>query len=269
MAAKAHRPRICKSCKRETDRSAFYDANGAPNPRGRFCRDCHETAELEDARATIANAESATRKSRIIFGKWWRHYAAPDAFTFYLYHERNICPYCGIRLPRLSVYKSSGPPHFDRPHLDHMDPLTRGGEDSIRNAVYCCGTCNYAKGRRLFTAWLASLAPEYQELSRRLYIEKHGHTPEEFVPGERQARSGGGIELPCGTLIDTAEKMSKTEDELLREYPTPTVSGPPRDYLVRFFGGKPPEPDQEIIITVSDQQVDAIISRFKKKNRRK
>jgi hypothetical protein len=150
-----------------------------------------------------------------------------------------------------------------------MDPLTRGGEDSIRNAVYCCGTCNHAKARRLFMVWLELLAPQYRELSRQIYIEKHGHTPEEFVPGEPQARTGGGIELPHGVFIDTDATMRMTEGDLLREYPTPAVSGPPRDYLVRFFGGEPPEPDPEITITVSEEQLLRILSPIQKKKLRK
>ena len=220
--------RFCKDCKRETDSSAFYNSMGEPNPRGWFCRDCYEAREREQARALIESEEAAAGKFHIMFGRWWRHYAYPDAFIFTLYRERDFCPYCGTCLPPLFVNKSSpGPPYPNRPHLDHMDPIARGGEDSIRNAVYVCGKCNYSKRNKLFLAWLESLTPQYQELSRQIYIEKHGHDPEAFVPGESGGRMGGiGIEL------------YQMDEELRAESPTPMVSGPPRIYLAKLFASK-------------------------------
>jgi 5-methylcytosine-specific restriction endonuclease McrA len=227
MSLSRKRARFCKDCKKETDGSAFYDSMGELNPRGRFCRDCYETREREQARALTESEEAAAGKFRIMFGHWWKHYAYPYAFIFTLYSERDFCPYCGTCLPPLFVNKTSRPPYLDRPHLDHMDPLARGGEDSIRNAVYCCGPCNHAKRNRLFLAWLESLAPQFRELSRQIYIDKHEHDPEEFVPGEPQDRMGGvGIEL------------DQTDDELRAEYPTPIESGPPRSYLARLLANK-------------------------------
>ena len=222
------RARICKGCQSETDRSAFYDTTGELNPRGRFCRDCYEARRREEERAAIAFEKAAARKFRIMFGRWWKHYAYPDAFIFSLYRERDFCPYCGIRLPALFVNKSSaGPPYLSRPHVDHMDPIARGGEDSIRNAVYICGSCNYAKRDSLFVDWIQSLAPQCRELSRQIYIEKHGHDPEAFVPGESKGRMGGiGIEL------------DQTDEELRAQYPTPMVSGPPRSYLANHAQGR-------------------------------
>lgn len=56
-----------------------------------------------------------------------------------------------------------------------MDPLSSGGEDSIRNAVYVCETCNLSKRNRLFIEWLGLLEPGLRPITRHAYIDKHGH----------------------------------------------------------------------------------------------
>ena len=68
-------------------------------------------------------------------------------------------------------------------HIDHMDPLNNGGQDSIRNAVYVCKSCNMEKSDTPFVLWLERLPPENKKVSREIYIEKHGHQPEDFEPG--------------------------------------------------------------------------------------
>ena len=47
------------------------------------------------------------------------------------------CLYCGI----------------PSEHLDHVIPLSRGGDHSIGNLVGACGPCNLSKGSRTVTEW--------------------------------------------------------------------------------------------------------------------
>jgi hypothetical protein len=50
--------------------------------------------------------------------------------------ERNSeCPYCAVTLD-------------DRAHLDHIQPVQRGGPSEFWNMVYACIPCNHAKGNR-------------------------------------------------------------------------------------------------------------------------
>jgi hypothetical protein len=120
-----------------------------------------------------------------------------------------------------------------------MDPLSKGGEDSIRNAVYVCEACNRKKRGMLFVNWLQTLEPEYRKLAHDIYRDKHEHEPEEFRQGPPSARDAGGwVELDLN------------EDELRELYPKPVVDGPPCN--------------QNVIaeISVSDEFMESMVRRI-------
>lgn len=50
------------------------------------------------------------------------------------------CCYCGSRAA----------------HLDHVHPLSRGGEDVESNIVPACAACNLSKGAKTLAEWVAS-----------------------------------------------------------------------------------------------------------------
>jgi hypothetical protein len=165
---------------------------------------------------TLADEVAKARKLEIIFGPWWRHYAVPYEFLATLYLDRSTCPYCGGPLGLHALFTQDGVAKDASAHLDHMDLLSRGGEDSIRNAAYVCSGCNLAKGRLLFVDWLEKLYPPYRERARQFYEDKHGHAPEAFHPGAKQPR----LTLP-------RYELSFDEGVLLKLFPKPIVSGPP------------------------------------------
>lgn len=168
---------------------------------------------MTEALGSLLEAEqSKARKLEIIFGPWWRHYAVPYEFRWTLFAERRECPYCGQPLADPALSEAA----FGDPHLDHMDPLALGGEDSIRNTVYVCAACNMAKGRRSFSVWLGQLTPQYSELARQIYTAKHGHAPELFIPKTRSQR----LTLP-------RVELQYSEAVLRRLFPKPIVDGPP------------------------------------------
>lgn len=41
--------------------------------------------------------------------------------------------------------------------LDHVTPITRGGQHALTNACVCCKTCNSSKGNRLIDEWIGSM----------------------------------------------------------------------------------------------------------------
>ena len=166
--------------------------------------------------ALLAEENTKIRKLQIIFGEWWRHYATPYEFRWTLYFELAACPYCGATR-HLTLAENPADNGSWTGHLDHMDALSRGGEDSIRNAVYVCAHCNLAKGNRLFLTWLATLAPDWRDRARALYESKHGHPPEAFQSGTRQAR-----------LVLPRHELQFDESVLRRLFPKPIVNGPPR-----------------------------------------
>lgn len=172
------------------------------------------------AKVLSTEAEKAQKLS-IIFGPWWRHYAVPYEFVATLYCERDFCLYCGGQLGSISLL-GAGVDISHLAHLDHMDPLFRGGEESIRNAVYCCEKCNISKGRRLFTEWMSSLEEPHRSLAANIYEAKHGHPARDFAVGTRQIRlTRPRYEL--GLDIRVIQKL----------FPKPIVSGPPHRSLSR------------------------------------
>jgi len=209
----------CRRCGEIKLKDLFVDVSGIKNPRGGYCLECHLIRDKELKEKAKEENKSKLRKLKIIYGKWWRHYCLPLEFSDDLYSERDYCPYCGNQLP----------PHYlgnhpelgtfrGRAHLDHMDPLELGGEDSIRNVVYVCDKCNYKKGKQPFTKWIKKLNPKYSEISRKIYESKHGHAPENFVSGDPNERCDG-----------IAGELCIDEDELRKMYPAPMVSGPPEN----------------------------------------
>ena len=72
-----------------------------------------------------------------------------------------------------------------------MDPLSRGGEDSLRNVVYCCSSCNSKKKNKLFTQWLSELPVAFRIRCRQIYEFKHQHSPEAFVSEGSESRTEG------------------------------------------------------------------------------
>lgn len=216
--------RKCRRCGELKPKSQFVDVYGESNPKGWFCANCHLVRVAQWQEKAKAEKESKLRKLNIIYGEWWRHYCLPREFAEDIYDERDFCLYCGNKLP--PMYLGTDPElgtFRGRAHLDHMDPLELGGEDSIRNVVYICDNCNYRKGRRSFLDWIALLIPKYKKLSREVYEEKHGHPPEEFESGEPTPRCDG-----------VYYELGLSEERLREIYPEPIVNGPPKSCVLTF-----------------------------------
>jgi 5-methylcytosine-specific restriction endonuclease McrA len=205
--------RQCRRCKKTLSAKSFVDVSGKANQRGYYCQDCHQERVQEWHLAALQEEKSYISKLKIVYGDYWQHYASPEDFHTSLRDERDFCPYCGTTFSDVVPEKFTQQPI----HLDHMDPLERGGEHSTRNVVYCCGPCNIAKGKRSFVDWTKLLRLEFQELSQLIYREKHGHSPERFVEGCNWGRGTRDLEFT----------ICQTEEELRKQFPKPKVDYPP------------------------------------------
>jgi 5-methylcytosine-specific restriction endonuclease McrA len=172
--------KLCPLCKTSKPTSFFVDASGKQNTKGKYCFDCLKEQQSMAQAKQLKEEQSYILRLKRAYGEDWIMHAFPHQFQTILFTERDSCPYCGMKLKK------------DSSHLDHMDPLELGGEDSIRNAVYCCVSCNARKGAKPFLSWLNELAPAQRKLSRTIYIEKHNQSPEEFVPGSPTTRTSDG-----------------------------------------------------------------------------
>lgn len=207
----------CRRCSQVKVIAEFVDDSGARNPRGRYCAPCHLEREKEWHEHAREEEQAKVPKLKIIYGKYWKHYALPHDFSFTLREERDFCPYCGDSLPSQNLgLDNPSDPFRGRPHIDHMDPLCSGGENSTRNTVYICDKCNYKKGELLFLNWLRMLKPHYRKLARQIYRQKHGQQPEDFTQGDRVPRTDG-----------LSAELDLDECELREMYPEPIVDSPP------------------------------------------
>ncbi|MEZ4484495.1 MAG: HNH endonuclease domain-containing protein [Syntrophotaleaceae bacterium] len=209
----------CRRCRQTLPVERFVDRSGRHNPRGHYCLTC-PLRRLDDRhRATLKRERLTIQKLRIIYGPCWRHHAAPEYFQASLLDERDFCPYCGTWFDQITPHTFNSSPL----HLDHMNPLDKGGENSIRNVVVCCGPYNIRKGKRSFIDWLAMLEPKYRQLARAIYRHKHGHPPEAFIAGQSTKRGWPYLETT----------LHKPVAELKKLFPRPVSHDPPRQDSVR------------------------------------
>ncbi len=180
------RARTCRDCKDPFPATAATNADGQPAPRGFYCPDCGQRRARQVREAIARRDGNICRNLWAAYRGWWKHYTPPTGWAALLRAERETCPYCGGAFSKdLSLRSESFAV------IDHMDPLSRGGEDSLRNAMYCCYLCNGRKKNKLFVHWLQELSEPYRSKSREIYVFKHEHPPEAFQEGEYELRRDG------------------------------------------------------------------------------
>jgi len=144
----------CPKCKIIKSIETFVDVSGIKNPRGKYCSECHIENNYESLRKTMDG--------------------------------RDYCLYCGTEIIEVSHLMGEPLTKWKDIHLDHMNPLSLGGQDNDKNTVYCCANCNLNKGSKLFMDWLKCLDEKYRRISRDVYIKKHKRSPEEFKPAQNE-----------------------------------------------------------------------------------
>lgn len=142
----------CPRCGFVKKISEFVTIYGYPNVRGKYCLPCFYERERE--------------------------------YAIEILEGRDFCLYCGKKIEKLYDWLPDGTPLKIYVNLDHMDPLSLGGEDEDKNTVYCCVNCNLRKSGKTFIDWLRSLKFPYREIAREVYIRKQGRRPELFEPQE-------------------------------------------------------------------------------------
>ena len=83
--------------------------------------------------------------------------------------QGGLCMYCGVDLMRLNR---------NQRHIDHMDPVERGGPDVEENMQALCGRCNSRKGVQTD----GEFRERYRELLRGF---RPGHPPSSRIPQAR------------------------------------------------------------------------------------
>ncbi|MBF0377043.1 MAG: HNH endonuclease [Desulfamplus sp.] len=184
----------CPECKKILLKDVFVDSQGNKNPRGKYCVDCKEKKDRElcerHFNGLLYAEKEYMKKYQIMFGDTWKTKAPPNIFLLTLFMELHSCPYCG----KSFKIDQNSKDYFkirDEYHIDHMNPLNLGGEDSLLNAVCVCKNCNLKKSDQHFDVWLKTLSNQQRVIAEKIYIEKLGYPPIQFVPSEPTPRSSG------------------------------------------------------------------------------
>lgn len=124
--------------KRNAASRAWHSANaerGRALARASISR--QRDADLDEYRAKKAE-QASRRRARIAK-------VAVDSFRHNEVFERDswVCQLCGGPVDRSKIF-----PHPDSPSLDHVVPISRGGEHSRANAQCAHLSCNIKKGNR-------------------------------------------------------------------------------------------------------------------------
>jgi len=61
----------------------------------------------------------------------------------FLFKTQKLCSYCCLSKPNMEI--------------DHVVPLSKGGQNNINNVVIACKECNMSKGNKKYIIWLAEL----------------------------------------------------------------------------------------------------------------
>ena len=140
----------CARCYSTKSIDKFVNIYGFKNVRGKYCISCFHERQQEHAMELLEG--------------------------------RDFCLYCGERITKAYDWTPTGSSAKTYVNRDHMNPLALGGEDTQENTVYCCVTCNLKKGKKTYREWLQCLSTKNREFARKIYIEKQGQSPENFVP---------------------------------------------------------------------------------------
>ena len=217
--------KTCRDCSCVYPRVLATKSDGNRSIWGFYCPSCGTRRAREYVEFLHQREINIARNLWIAYRGWWKHFTPPHGWKQLLRCERKTCPYCGCLLT-----DDLPPRAASTAVIDHMDPLSLGGEDSLRNAVYCCNCCNGTKKNKLFIRWLSELSEPFRTQSRMLYVFKHEHQPEVFETGSFEFRTEG---IPM--FLELNEKEFKTELHGM----LPLVDGPPANYLLDLLKPHP------------------------------
>lgn len=124
---------ICPAC-RTTDRQCGVCGRAFRHLSSNICTTCKIRALAPEVRSAIRAAEIGRRRARMHAAQ----VAGPiPAVVYAAVLASGPCVYCGAPAK----------------HVDHITPLSRGGDEAAYNLVPACAPCNQRKHRRLLSEW--------------------------------------------------------------------------------------------------------------------
>lgn len=159
--------KVCSSCGEIKPRREYNKNKSVVDGLTAFCRGC---ASLRKTKWAFQNADklaaydklyreqnpdrvsaiASARRARM-YGNGGSHTAEEVQELYQM--QGGICanPYCCADLGTR------------KKHLDHMQPIARGGSDNIENLQWLCSTCNHRKHAKTVEEWLDWLARRHTQ----------------------------------------------------------------------------------------------------------
>lgn len=150
-------------------------ANRHYEPRVFLCRECGQRVEPEygDKRTVFCSSQCSKRYTNRLFRKECKEkrkmlireaYVEPVSLPNVFRRDKGICQICGLPVPM-----DTSPENMWGATVDHIVPLSIGGEHSMRNCQLSHRLCNSIKGQESFTEvdW-ESIAEENELVGERL-----------------------------------------------------------------------------------------------------
>lgn len=133
----------CEQCKRPKPLAAFKVVKGAP---GRNCESCRRANRNRHIRSYYRSLSPDERFRRSTALRVERHGVRAEPYkrseVFDAWGHR--CIYCNAPAS----------------HLEHIIPLSRGGDDVRENVAPACSDCNLSKGDKTLVEWALESCPE-------------------------------------------------------------------------------------------------------------
>lgn len=108
---------------------------------GTWARDCSQECASKK-KSKNRRAGKSLRKARIRGARTGPSFDPEQVLA----RDNWRCQICGVKTPK----KLRGSSRLNAPELDHIVPVSRGGEHSIGNTQCLCRKCNLSKGARAF-----------------------------------------------------------------------------------------------------------------------
>jgi hypothetical protein len=136
--------KVCRACGRAKPDASFLAGKAKPRVSS-TCSPCRRKAAAAHRRAYYAalpadKSHELTHKRRAA-GYGVTHVAYSR--TAILARWNGMCAYCDSRAE----------------HMDHVHPLSRGGDDIESNMLPACAKCNLSKGAKSLAEWAETFGP--------------------------------------------------------------------------------------------------------------
>lgn len=142
--------KLCRDCGISKPATDFYHNSHTSDRLDSYCILCRSE---RGKRSHQTNSTSRGRRTKRRVLEVSTFLEVVDLFLL-IEQQDGQCHYC---LKDLDLFHDGNEYNPDAPHLEHVNPLSKGGEHSYANCVVACARCNLSKGAKDIQEWIELL----------------------------------------------------------------------------------------------------------------